>query len=166
MIVPWTTITEDESTWPPNGRTFCCGDGEAYRRVKDMYFAVGGSGNYFLERFNGEQWRPMPKPSKKKKGKIKIPAEQYRDMLIEAQNSRLWFESQRQVDYVIRNYEPIRKKSSWVSVLKRKPDSPRDVLVRNQYGNKSIGSYGKFSGEWYVLSGLFNCPTEWSEIPE
>lgn len=75
MKVKWTTITEDESTWPVDGRFLIGMIGEgAYVHTRIGSQAYNESGHVYDMRLNiGLQWRPMPKAPKKKDEKNKSP---------------------------------------------------------------------------------------------
>lgn len=81
MKIKWTTITEDESTWPKDGQKVCInfqGDSDVLEVIrKGSQFTRFGQ--YFCvitETNKGTiEWRPMPKPSKK------ITAEDYVKMV-------------------------------------------------------------------------------------
>lgn len=70
MKVKWTTITDDEATWP-RGDKFVL-----FIHLEPMSFKIMGKGAYKCLDVNriytinllmGCQWRPMPKPPKRKK---------------------------------------------------------------------------------------------------
>lgn len=75
MKVKWTTITEDESTWPPQSRFSIVG-GNIISLVLKMcskntyliytHSSLGYENGNIKELF-GIKWRPMPKPPKHKK---------------------------------------------------------------------------------------------------
>jgi hypothetical protein len=66
MIVKWTTIAEDESTWPPNHVLVYVDRGDMSPQFVKREDEYDDNGDFFKRRV-GQQWRPMPKPSKKKK---------------------------------------------------------------------------------------------------
>lgn len=68
MKIPWTTITEDESTWPPEDKLSAFSKQKVCRREGASLRVTGYPESWIhsIELCFGQQWRPMPKPPKKK----------------------------------------------------------------------------------------------------
>jgi len=74
MKIKWTTITEDESTWPPEQKDFIANNSKKsfqscwWERCRDdrIMEIFGNRFCKFPYEAIGIQWRPMPKPPKKK----------------------------------------------------------------------------------------------------
>lgn len=69
MKVKWTTITEDESTWPRVRLFLIENDGDGSREcfISGGFLFVGPFKREFPDDCIGYRWRPMPKPPKKNK---------------------------------------------------------------------------------------------------
>jgi hypothetical protein len=78
MKVRWTTITKDESTWPPRELPFLLSSTQNKTCMQRSWNSMALSPQTIYTIY-GLQWRPMPKP--RKKNKEPISAEGYIEMV-------------------------------------------------------------------------------------
>lgn len=168
MKVKWTTITEDEATWPPRKEFFILELGESIRDLfcNEELIYVRQEQLRFPSHVIGMQWRPMPKPPKRQQA-TNINAQEYLNMKpgdIIGKFTSVQME-------ILKNISEMgiqsTKKSPWKSTI-IKPKLGSYFIVR---GN------GKVSGIYcYEMLGYNNIPgltdigfctwQEWMEIPE
>jgi len=164
MKIKWTTITEDESTWPPFGKRVVRADADGDEgTVQDWVF----NKQEIALHFNQRQWRPMPKPPKKKE-QIKPSKE---SELLSFLYSRLQLVHGENVnyDYMIHLRDLVdkakTKESPWRPRV-QKPSHNREVLVRSKLSTGEwvygIGCIFRGDWSWDKVAHV----GEWMEIPE
>jgi len=120
MKINWTTITEDKSTWPHNNANFNVNPIKwfliylkdetirSYRDNENFCFDPAVNLPIKIKDCVGKQWRPMPKPPKKKVDincKIAIPAELFRDLLIAVEQPQK--ANTIDIDFIVDNFCPV-----------------------------------------------------------
>lgn len=160
MKIKWTTITEDESTWPPEMVSFLLerDDGVSkclfYKKCDGLY--IMKEGNTEIHNYYGKQWRPMPKPPKK---------------------NNKWELIKELIDkrYIITplgadDCKSVKKQSPWNNIYKP-PNTDKRVLIRNKKCTHYTSGIIEES-KWYINGCSFELDSEllkdseWMEIPE